>query len=257
MKKILNAKIISNKKVSGEYRKIVLNAPSIAKTAVPGQFVTLKLGSGNVPFLRRPMSIHKIKPPVIELLYKVRGVGTELLAKYNEKDTLEILGPLGNGFKTDGSFSTAILVGGGYGIAPLLALHDRLKKLDKKIITIIGAKSKTLVNKEGFTGALIATEDGSDGIKGLVTKILSSTCCNLSTDSVIFACGPDKMLKAVSEAGRLHNIPCQISMENLMACGVGVCLSCVCAVKQGLKTENKRVCVDGPVFDAEEIIWQI
>ncbi|OGF45723.1 MAG: hypothetical protein A2231_12500 [Candidatus Firestonebacteria bacterium RIFOXYA2_FULL_40_8] len=255
MKKIVRAKILENVKVSGEYRKLKILAPEIAKTAMPGQFLSLKIGNCLTPLLRRPMSIHKIKPPYLEILYKVRGRGTELLSKYKINDYLEILGPLGTGFQTDGAFKTAILVGGGYGISPLLALQDRLKKLNKNIITVIGARSAKLVYKEGFINIKIATEDGSAGIKGLVTEVLDNTCCSLKVDAVVFACGPDKMLKAVSLVSQKHNIPCQVSMENLMACGVGVCLSCVCAVKKGLTNEYKRVCVEGPVFDSKEIAW--
>ncbi|MFH1074979.1 MAG: dihydroorotate dehydrogenase electron transfer subunit [Candidatus Firestonebacteria bacterium] len=255
MRKIVKAKILSNKKVSREYWKMKVFAPLIADIAVPGQFLNIKIGNENIPLLRRPMSIHKIKPPVLEILYKIRGQGTELLSRYNSKDYLEILGPLGNGFQTEGIYKTAIIAGGGYGISPLLALNDKLRKLDKKIITIIGAKSAAFVYKKGFTGVKVATEDGSAGIKGLITKALDNACCGLEGNAVIFACGPDKMLKAVAEIAKTHNISCQVSMENLMACGVGVCLSCVCAVKQGLKEEYKRVCVDGPVFDSREIVW--
>ena len=255
MKKIVQAKILSNVKVAGEYRKMKFFAPELAVKAEPGQFLSLKTGAFNTPLLRRPMSIHKITPPYLEILYKVRGAGTELLSKYRAGEYIEVMGPLGKGFQTGGTFKTAILTGGGYGISPLLALHDRLKKLDKRVITIIGARSAALVYKEGFTNVKIATEDGSAGIKGLVTKVLDSACCKLGSEAVVFACGPDKMLKAVSGVAEKHNIPCQVSMENLMACGVGVCLSCVCATKKGLKSEYKRVCVEGPVFDSKEMAW--
>ncbi|OGF44296.1 MAG: hypothetical protein A2452_05740 [Candidatus Firestonebacteria bacterium RIFOXYC2_FULL_39_67] len=255
MKTLVKTKVLSNKKVSSQYWKMRVLAPSIAAAAIPGQFLSLKIGSDNIPLLRRPMSIHRIKPPFLEILYKVRGKATEMLSRYHSNDFLEILGPLGNGFQSDVPCKTAILVGGGYGISPLLALHERLKKLDKKIITIVGAKSAELLYKEGFTGVKTVTEDGSSGIKGLVTKALDKTCCGLEGDAVIFACGPDRMLKAVSDVAVTYNIPCQVSLENLMACGVGVCLSCVCAVKQGFKSEYKRVCVDGPVFDSKEIEW--
>ncbi|MEI6845684.1 MAG: dihydroorotate dehydrogenase electron transfer subunit [Candidatus Firestonebacteria bacterium] len=255
MKKTIKAKIVSNKKVSSEYWKMRLLAPALAAAAVPGQFISIKTSRENVPLLRRPMSLHKIKPPFIEILYKVRGTGTGLLSKYKAGELLNILGTLGKGFKTSGNFKTAILVGGGYGISPLLALHDLLKKQNKKIITLIGARSSGLVYKKGFSGVKTATEDGSAGIKGLVTKALEKTCCGLSDEAVVFACGPDKMLKAVAETAEAHGIACQVSLENLMACGVGVCLSCVCSVKRGVKNEYKRVCVDGPVFDAKEIAW--
>jgi len=200
------------------------------------------------------MSIHKLSPAGLEILYKVRGTGTSLLAQLKKGMEIQVLGPLGKGFDIKAPFTTAILVGGGYGISPLKALHDLLKKKRKKIITLIGAKNSKLIYKKGFTGVKVATEDGSSGTKGLVTRVLDRVCCSgAKHPAVIFACGPDRMLEAVAKIAGKYNIPCQVSLEALMGCGTGVCLSCVCKKKDG---RQARVCVDGPVFKAGEIEWK-
>ena len=145
------------------------------------------------------------------------------------------------------------MTGGGYGIAPLKALHDLLKKKKKNIITIVGARTAKLIYKEGFTGVRVSTEDGTAGIKGLLTKALEKACCsNLKGPAAIFACGPDKMLQAVAGVAAKYGLPCQVSLEKMMGCGIGVCLSCACRLEKG---GLARVCVDGPVFDAKEIKW--
>lgn len=246
------ARIIYNRQVSGEYRNMKIFAPKIAAQAVPGQFLNLQTSKTGNPILRRPMSIHKITQDSLEILYKVRGRGTTLLAGLKKGEKIQVMGPLGRGFDTGIYFTTAILVGGGYGISPLKGLHDLLKKQGKKIITITGAKTAKLVYKDGFTGVKVTTEDGSAGIKGLVTKALTGVCCDgFKGPAAVFACGPDKMLKAVAGVASDFDLPCQVSLENIMGCGIGVCLSCVCKTKRGMA----RVCVDGPVFNAKEIEW--
>ena len=248
MKSTFTAKIVCNKKVAGGYRNMKLLAPLASRRAVPGQFVSLK----TTEFLRRPMSLHRINPPYLEILYKVRGKGTEYLKSLKKGALLDILGPLGHGFVERLDFETAILVGGGYGISPLKALFDLLKKNKKRIITIAGAKTAGLIFKDGFSGVKVVTEDGTAGVEGVVTGVLAETCCGLKGRAMIFACGPDSMLKAVGEVAKAHKVPCRVSMENMMGCGVGVCLSCVCKTTYG----QKRVCADGPVFNYEEIKWK-
>ncbi len=256
MKTIIEGRIIFNKKTSGGYYNMRIKAAWIAENAVPGQFVTLKTNENGMPLIRRPMGIFKIAPPHIEILYKKIGSGTGLLSKMKPGETISVLGPLGNGFTLPEGRKSAILVGGGYGISPIACLYEELKRKKVKILIVIGAKNKSLVFKKGLPGAKIATEDGSDGMKGLVTDLLEKLCQKVScSTNVIYACGPEQMLKAVAKVAKKHNISCSVSMEALMACGVGVCLSCVCALKVKSGFEYKRVCTDGPVFDAGELDW--
>jgi len=263
---LLNAKIIFNKKVSKEYYNLRLLAEPISVGAQPGQFINIKINpnemssnkpiSFSIPFLRRPMSIYKIDPPFIEVLYKVKGQGTEILSKKEKGEVLNIMGPLGNGFNLNEDFKVGVLVGGGYGISPLVALNQKLQSLKKKVVVIIGAKTKDLLYIKDFKKVKISTEDGSLGAKGVVTDLLNKVCKVLNKkESIIFACGPREMLKRVSLIAQKNKIRCQVSIEELMGCGIGVCLSCVCAVKSKGKMDYKRVCVDGPVFNAGEIIW--
>ncbi|MFH1824345.1 MAG: dihydroorotate dehydrogenase electron transfer subunit [Candidatus Firestonebacteria bacterium] len=265
MMHLLDAKIIFNKKVSKEYYNLRLLADVVSKESIPGQFMAIKVNNLNFPLLRRPMSIYKINPPFIEILYKIKGDGTKILSKKETGEILSIMGPLGNGFDLKEDFKIAVLIGGGYGLSPLVALNQKLQSIGKKTIIIIGAKTKELIYKKDFNNAKICTDDGSLGLKGMVTDLLKKTCKNLSNnDTVIFACGPKEMLKKVSLIAKKNKIRCQVSMEELMGCGIGVCLSCVCASKSKGnprtfwcvgKINHKRVCIDGPVFDAAEIIW--
>ena len=256
MKKSIDGKIVFNKRTEGGYYNMRIEVPWIAVKAVPGQFVTLKTNNNGMPLIRRPMGIFKIAPPFIEILYKKVGDGTELLSKKKPGELINVLGPLGNGFVVPAFAGNAILVGGGYGISPIASLYDKLKKEKVKTFVIIGAKSKSFVYKKGFAGAKVTTEDGSAGVKGLVTDVLEKLCPKVScSTTVIYACGPVQMLKAVSKVAKKYNIECKVSMEAIMTCGVGVCLSCVCAVKAKEDFEYKRICADGPVFDAREFDW--
>ena len=260
--KNMNLKIIENKKVTQGFYKMRIEAPYIAKTAHPGQFVEIKCSDGNDPLLRRPLGVHKILKNGIEMLYEVVGRGTELLSKKKPGDTIDIIGPLGNGFTLpqipNPESRIPILIAGGIGVAPLLVLAEKITEKKKAPYIIIGAKTKPgiLCEKE-FKDlgcfVMVSTEDGSKGHKGYATDILKHLLKTINCQaSAIYACGPHPMLKAVSQMARLVNVPCQVSLDERMACGVGVCLGCPVKVKTG---GYKMVCKDGPVFDAREIVW--
>ncbi len=255
--KISDAAVLSVRETQGGYFKMKLSAPDIAALAKPGQFVSLQVNERGMPLLRRPMGVLSAKNGFIEILFKTAGKGTELLSRKTAGESISVLGPLGNGFTVNERLKHAVLIAGGYGVSPIAFLHEKLKSLRIKTTVIIGAKNKKLVFKEGFNLPEITTEDGSLGFKGLVTGRLEKTCSGLSCGtSAVFACGPVPMLKAVAQVSEKHGIECQVSMESMMACGVGVCLSCVCAVKEGIDTGYKRICADGPVFDSREIVWR-
>lgn len=253
-------RILDHQQIAPRHCKLTLLSKYISSHAEPGQFVNVKCSETYDPLLRRPLSIHRFSQEHerFELLYEIVGKGTEILSKQSVGSELDVLGPLGNGFKIDPSKKTHILVGGGMGIAPLLGLAERLAGV---VYVLIGAKTRDLVLGEAdfrkiTDQVLISTDDGSYGKKGYVSDVLleflNSEIRNSEFGNCsIYACGPTLMLKAVADIAFQKQIDCQLSMEQHMACGIGTCLGCVIQTKAGYK----KVCDDGPVFAAEEIIW--
>lgn len=261
-KKLVFGEIVSNTQIAPEHFDLKILCPYIASSINPGQFVLIKISHQSTdPLLCRPFAVYKVKDNVIEILYKTVGKGTRLLSGKRSGEILSIVGPLGNGFSIDDSFSIAILVAGGMGIAGLMMLAEKLKHL--RIITLIGACSKDKIIGEKDLAEigseiLVITEDGSCGYKGLVSQMLENLLLKkdlLIQNSCIFACGPIPMIKAVSKIARQNNIRAFVSLEERMACGLGACLGCAYEVisSDGNK-QYKMVCVDGPVFSAQEII---
>lgn len=261
MKKI-DAEVMENCKVSSGFYRMRVRSAYLAKNTRPGQFFEVKCPDGFGAFLRRPLGAHRINKDGVEMLYEVAGKGTKALSGMKAGQEIDIIGPLGNGFdipKTKGRGHEAMLVAGGIGVAPLVALAESLGKRGN-VTAIIGACKRSHVLCEGDmkkAGAkvMVATEDGSRGIKGLVTDLLTKVLPAIKDkgEAAIYACGPTGMLKAVASIASKHNIACQVSMEEHMACGVGVCLGC--PVKMKKTGVYKMVCKDGPVFDAEGIAW--
>ena len=250
-------KIIRNEFVGERYFKLNFTSVNIAKTALPGQFVNIRVDASLVPLLRRPLSIHSVDGKTVMLLYEALGKGTEILSQRRSGEYLDLIGPLGSGFTVTPS-RTAILVAGGMGVAPLVFLAEKFQ--EGKPLVLIGAKTTKqilCVNEFKKIGCevKVATDDGSSGFKGKVTdllrKMLKRTTDN-GQRTTIYACGPKPMLNAVSGIAKANNIPAQVSLEEHMACGIGACLGCVLDTTKGMK----RVCKEGPVFKAEEIIWR-
>jgi dihydroorotate dehydrogenase electron transfer subunit len=266
----IKAKLLYNKRIQGAFFRLVLAAPDIAKQTLPGQFISVRINQALEPLLRRPLSIHRVSGANIEILYEIVGKGTQLLAQKKAGEYLDVIGPLGSGFSLQLPVSISrppILVAGGIGVAPLLFLAEKIA--GGRGLVLIGAKDKGHILCEKEFKDLgcevkIATDNGSRGLKGRVTELLKSTlaarkniekpdmCCP-GHDTAIYACGPHPMLKEVAALAKKYNIPAQVSMEEHMACGIGACLGCV--VKTGTDFTYKRVCKDGPVFKAKEIIW--
>jgi dihydroorotate dehydrogenase electron transfer subunit len=272
--KQLNAKVSENENIGRAFYRMRLESPYLAKTIAPGQFVEIRCSDKYPPLLRRPFSVHRILKNSIEILYEVVGEGTKLLSRKKKGASLDIIGPLGNGFNlkrtTNGERQTTILIAGGIGVAPLVALAEELvlssqfSVLSKKrLCVIVGAKTKSrILCEKDFrkSGAkvLIATENGSKGRKGLATDLLKDFLLTThdSRLTTIYACGPAGMLKAVAGIAKARHIPCQVSLEERMACGVGVCLGCPVKVRPDITSYGyKMVCKDGPVFDAGEVAW--
>lgn len=250
--------ILSNERLTQKHYRMSLYAPSIAKDIRPGQFLHLRCSESFTPLLRRPFSIHRTQEKTLDILYQVVGKGTEVLSQKKKGERLSVLGPLGNGFSIDKEANSAILVAGGIGIAPLVALAEKLASR-KKIYALIGAKTKELVLYEKEFKDLgievkVATEDGSYGQKGMATDLLKDLlqASGFKLQAVIYACGPKEMLKEVAEISGRNGLKSQASLEERMGCGLGACLGCVVRLESGYR----RVCKDGPIFNLSEVVWE-
>ncbi|MDO8446647.1 MAG: dihydroorotate dehydrogenase electron transfer subunit [Deltaproteobacteria bacterium] len=239
----VKSRVIKNEEVAEGYFRLSLECPEVAEKAGPGQFVMLRVGNSYDPLLRRPFSIHRInKWSGIEILYKVIGKGTGMMAHIKAGEGASVIGSLGNGFSFTEELGEALVVGGGIGAAPLLALAEKLTGKgigeERKVIVFLGGKSKEDILcveefKEIGAEVQIATDDGSLGHKGFVTELLERYLGQPqgTAPTRIFSCGPHLMSKRVAEIAKKYNTPCQVSLEAHMACGVGACLGCVIKVK--------------------------
>ncbi len=221
----------------------------------PGQFLMLRLTGTCEPFLRRPLAILSYRERAIELLYKVRGGGTSLLAGTKKGEALSVLGPLGKGFSDPKPEEEAVYVAGGTGLPPILALAEKTRRGR----LIIGARTRDdipLWNRmQNIAGVepTATTEDGSLGIRGVATQALGDLLETIQSPCVIYACGPTGMLKQAARLAQGSGARCEVSIEEHMACGFGVCSACVVRTTTG----NQKVCTQGPVFDASCIEWGI
>jgi dihydroorotate dehydrogenase electron transfer subunit len=243
--------------------RIRLSAPTLAEQALPGQFVMIRPLNIQEPLLPRPFSIHRVLGDRLDILFKVRGAGTHMLARMNKGDPLEIRGPLGKGFRF-GEEEELVLVAGGMGVAPLLFAAEYWKglfqgKARKKLRVFLGARTREeLLGLKAFQrlGAElhVATDDGSFGEKGPITRLLQQVMVGRVTGVRLLACGPTAMLRSVQRWVLKKGIPGQLSLETRMACGLGACLGCVTARERGGTVSYVNVCQEGPVFDAREVV---
>lgn len=250
-----HAVVLSQEQIAEQIFSMWIKTDKIAAAAVPGQFISV-YSSDSGRMLPRPISICEVdeEKKALRIVYRVAGKGTEEFSRCVTGDTLDILGPLGNGFPVDrcGEGKKAFLIGGGIGIPPMVELA---KTLEGEVQVVAGYRSELFLTRElEKRGRLyIATEDGSTGVKGNVLDCIREN--GLSAD-VIYACGPAPMLRGIKAYAAEQGIECWISMEERMACGIGACLACVCKSKDiddHSKVHNKRICKEGPVFAAEEI----
>jgi dihydroorotate dehydrogenase electron transfer subunit len=256
--------------------KIAFQLSEPAEEIVPGQFFMVGVGSGTDPFLRRPMSLHRLvrdeegNPSGFELLYKVVGRGTELLSKVRVGETLDVLGPLGHGFWIAKGASQHCIVTGGTGVAPMPALTEMMSVSGIQPVVFYGARTGSeLVCTEDFkeydADLRLFTDDGSLGVKGLVTDELEELLSSGSerekgeSGTALYACGPHAMLAIVARLAQRADVPCQVSLESRMGCGLGACMSCaVRAAETGPDGEPRylRVCLQGPVVDSRRVLWE-
>lgn len=248
--------ILSQECIGKDIYSMWIETKTIAEQAKPGQFVSVYTRDGS-KLLPRPISLCEIdkEKKALRLVYRVTGknTGTESFSRLHKNVTLEVLGPLGNGFPLDEAKGKKVfLMGGGIGVPPML---ETMKQLDAEKTAILGYRDELFLNDEFEKNGkvYIATEDGSAGTKGNVMDAIRE---NALEADVIFACGPKPMLRAIKAYALEKGIPCWISMEERMACGIGACLGCVCQsteVDSHSHVHNKRVCKDGPVFLSTEV----
>ncbi len=245
------AVVIRQEEISYGIYSMWLKTEQIAGKAKPGQFISLYCHDGS-RMLPRPISICEIdaKDNALRIVYRVAGKGTEEFSQLSTGDSVEIVGPLGNGFPL--KEKKAFLIGGGIGIPPMVELAKQLN-CEKQMV--LGYRDTLFLQEEfkGLGSMYVATEDGSCGTEG---NVLDAIRENGLDAEIIYACGPTPMLKAIKEYAMANGIECWLSLEEKMACGIGACLACVCKSKEKdshSNVNNKRVCKEGPVFRAEEV----
>ncbi|MGV8082527.1 MAG: dihydroorotate dehydrogenase electron transfer subunit [Coriobacteriia bacterium] len=252
---IERVRVLANERVTEGVGLIVLHAPHCAEHVQPGQFVHLRVSTARDTILRRPFSVYRAIDERIELLYQVLGVGTLSMTEKTPGDVMDLVGPLGHGWEVPDDCRHALLVAGGLGVAPLVMLAETMAQRGIAVTVALGAPNKGRlfgcdVFGEVARKVVCATDDGSFGTHGFVTAIAEEALAAQEFD-LVCTCGPEIMERAIVRLAERYGVPCQVSLERLMACGIGACLSCVVTTRDGLK----RACVDGPVFSAEEVIW--
>lgn len=245
----------ANERVAAGVGLVALRAPRIAALVRPGQFIHLRIADGTAFILRRPFSVYRVRGETIEVLYQVVGTGTRWLTSRGPGDAMDAIGPLGTGWQVPDEVTHALLVAGGLGAAPLGMLAEELASRGVALTVAQGAPTaERLVAADLFErvarAVVTTTDDGSAGVRGFVTAAVPGLIEQIRPD-VVYACGPEPMMFAVAKAAHGAGIACQVSLERLMACGVGACLSCIVTTRSG----QRRACAEGPVFDAADVVW--
>ena len=261
----VRGEVLTRKRV-GAYHLMTLIAPGIAEASRPGQFVSLAVGGASSGMmLRRAFAIYSATPAgvyggTVQFVVAVRGPGTAWLAGLRQGDQVDVVGPLGAPYRLPARPVTAVLVGGGYGSASLFPLAESLRARECRVDFVLGASTAErlfgeLEAKRAATSIEVTTDDGSSGRQGIVSDVLPEVI-ERSGAGVIYACGPMGMLKACGEIAASYDVPCQAAVEESMACGIGVCMTCVLPViGDDQVTRMVRSCVEGPVFPADRVRW--
>lgn len=261
------SKVTKISEVASETYLLELVNPTISRSAVPGQFINIRVHSRYYPLLRRPMSICDIEGENVKILFNVVGLGTSILARTRVGNAIDVIGPLGRGFDLTADFDLAIIVSGGLGVAPFPFLTRELAKRNRPVVSFVGAKNTKHLVTAGLQKVYAATDDGSEGYRGTVIELLRFRLPELKpTRAMIFACGPTEMLRALQAYVRETFLPTEASLETPMACGLGICQGCPVEMADasdsagslqraaGNSQKYKLSCKDGPVFDLSKIV---
>lgn len=262
--KQISAEIIGNKKV-GPYHHMVFSVGDIAAHVKPGNFAAISVGGESSSMvLRRAFAIYRaidkgMLGGTIELVVAPHGAGSKWLTKQNVGDFVDLIAPLGTAFGIPTSNANAMLIGGGYGSAPLFALAEILKNRGCRVDMVLGASTATkiyapLEGKRSVSSLTLTTDDGSAGIHGQITESIPRLIREFGTE-VIYSCGPMAMLESINKIATEFDIVHQCSVEESMACGIGVCMTCVVPMRVEDEVKMIRTCIDGPVMDGSAIIW--
>ena len=265
----IDAAVIENRRLSADYNVLSLAAPDIARRAQPGQFVMIRTSGGHDPLLRRPFSIFEIlrdgaTPVGISIFNKRVGVGTTLLSRVESGARLATLGPLGRPFAPVDPPAEGWMVAGGVGLAPFVTLAEALAARGTPATLFYGARRADelycidLFERLGVR-IVLATEDGSRGVHGRITVPLEAALRErpLGNPVKLYVCGPTPMMRACADLAATHGRACDVSLEQVMGCGLGGCYSCVAPARtDGGKPHHTRTCIEGPVFDAQRIVWE-
>lgn len=255
MKKIIDFTVVANKSLNQEHFVLELKSDRALPDIYAGQFVEVRVDGSVTTMLRRPISVHDVDYDnnILSLFIKKVGDGTHRLGELQEGDKLNIILPLGHGF-TIPDTSDVLLVGGGCGVAPMLYLARKIAEEGHRPKILLGGRTKTDISEiaayQAFGETAITTEDGSGGEKGFVTDHPWMKQ-NSPSYKLLYACGPEAMMKAVDKFGKKHGIDTEVSLEHTMACGIGACLTCVVDTTSG----HQLTCKDGPVFNSKELKW--
>ena len=267
-----HGEVLTHKKYGDAYHSLTIVAPEIGEKIRPGQFVNIRCGKDRSNILRRPFSVYRVHKrggwaSTIEIVFDVRGPGSAYLSELRSHASVDMIGPLGRGFQLPKRRAHCLLVGGGIGATPLFFLADELRNAGHRVDLVLGARSANLLlnpieaRRLGSVCAM-TTDDGSAGEQGIVTDVLPDMIERCHSE-VIYACGPHPMLAAVSGVAVHQKLPVQVAVEELMACGYGVCMTCVMPLRGKAKKDQApedaivyaRSCTEGPVFNGGNVIW--
>lgn len=252
----VKAELVEKQVIKDDIIKFGVKSKEIADSAKPGNFLEIRVSENIEPLLRRPISIYNIDKEngIVEFIFQIKGKGTKILSEKRIGEEIDIIGPLGYGVFDIKKYNKVAIIGGGIGIFPL---HELAKQLHSEIKTYLGFRNKNYVMLEDefekvSSQVIITTDDGSYGNKGFAIEFLKLDCKKEKPD-IIFACGPLPMLKAIKQFSEQEAIPCQISLEEKMGCGIGACLGCAVEMKTDGKIKYGHICKQGPVFYANEV----
>ena len=269
---VSTGEVLSHKKYGEHYHSLTIVAPEIGEVVKPGQFVNIRCGVNHSSILRRPFSVYRVHKrggwaSTIEVVFDIRGPGTQFLSTLRGHSNVDLIGPLGRGFALPRRRAHCLLIGGGIGATPLFFLADELRNEGHRVDVLLGARNSGLLlnaieARRLASVCVTTTEDGSHGEEGRVTDVLEETVERCGTE-VVYACGPHPMLAALSSFCIEKRIPIQVAVEELMACGYGVCMTCVMPLHRKPKKDEPledsivyaRSCTEGPVFNGALVVW--